>query len=93
MDRDGVLCVCNRLNKIRCEPKRWEVTEMGFRIKEVRKSLKMSQEELAEKSGVSRGTIVALEAGTERVTTTKTLVALAAAMNVSIDQIFFADDV
>lgn len=61
---------------------------MGFKIKEVRKSLKMSQEELAEKSGVSRGTIVALEAGTERVTTTKTLVALAAAMNVSIDQIF-----
>lgn len=62
---------------------------MGFKIKEVRKSLKMSQEELAEKSGISRGTIVALEAGTERVTTTKTLVALAAAMNVSIDQIFF----
>lgn len=66
---------------------------MGFKIKEVRKSLKMSQEELAEKSGISRGTIVALEAGIERVTTTKTLVALAAAMNVSIDQIFFADDV
>ena len=67
---------------------------MGFKIKEVRKSLKMSQEELAEKrGGISRGTIVALEAGTERVTTTKTLVALAAAMNVSIDQIFFADDV
>ena len=36
---------------------------MGFKIKEVRKSLKMSQEELAEKSGVSRGTIVALESG------------------------------
>lgn len=48
---------------------------MGFKIKEVRKSLKMSQEELAEKSGISRGTIVALEAGTERVSTTKTLVA------------------
>ena len=53
----------------------------------------MSQEELAEKSGVSRGTIVALESGTERVTTTKTLVALAIAMGVSVDQIFFADDV
>lgn len=26
---------------------------MGFKIKEVRKSLKMSQEELAEKSGIS----------------------------------------
>ena len=34
---------------------------MGFKIKEVRKSLKMSQEELAEKSGISRGTIVALK--------------------------------
>ena len=63
------------------------------KVKYFRKQNKMSQEELAEKSGISRGTIVALEAGTERVTTTKTLVALAAAMNVSIDQIFFADDV
>lgn len=66
---------------------------MGFRIKEVRKSLKMSQEELAQKSGVSRGTIAALESGTERVTTTKTLAAIAKAMNVTVDQIFFADTV
>ena len=66
---------------------------MGFKIKEVRKSFTLRQEALAEKGGACRGTIVALEAGTERVTTTKTLVALAAAMNVSIDQIFFADDV
>lgn len=28
---------------------------MGFKIKEVRKSLKMSQEELAEKSGIACG--------------------------------------
>ena len=66
---------------------------MGFKIKEVRKSLKMSQEELAQKSGVSRGTIAALESGTERVTTTKTLAAIAKAMNVTVDQIFFADTV
>ena len=64
---------------------------MGFKIKEVRKSLKMSQEELAQKSGVSRGTIAALESGAERVTTTKTLAAIAKAMNVTVDQIFFAD--
>lgn len=66
---------------------------MGYKIKEMRKSLDMSQEELAEKSGISRGTIVALESGTERTTTTKTLMALAAAMNVSVDQLFFADNV
>lgn len=66
---------------------------MGYKIKEMRKSLNMSQEELAEKSGVSRGTIVALESGGERTTTTKTLMALAAAMNTSVDRLFFAESV
>ena len=64
---------------------------MGYRIKEVRESLKMTQEELAEKSGVSRGTISALENGIVRTTTTKTLVKLAQALDTSVDQIFFAD--
>ena len=30
---------------------------MGYKIKEIREAQKMTQEELAEKSGVSRGTI------------------------------------
>lgn len=30
---------------------------MGYKIKELREAMKMTQEELAEKSGVSRGTI------------------------------------
>jgi len=51
----------------------------------------MTQEELAEKSGVSRGTISALENGIVRTTTTKTLVKLAQALDTSVDQIFFAD--
>ena len=34
---------------------------MGYKIKELREAMKMTQEELAEKSGVSRGTISALE--------------------------------
>lgn len=66
---------------------------MGYKIKEVRESKKMTQEELAEKSGVSRGTISALEDGTERTTTTKTLLALARAMTTTVDKIFFDDGV
>ena len=60
---------------------------MGYRIKEVREAKKMTQEELAEKSGVSRGTISALENGAVR---TKTLVNIARALEVSVDQIFLA---
>lgn len=66
---------------------------MGYKIKEVRESRKMTQEELSEKSGVSRGTISALENGSVRTTTTKTLVKLARALDVSVDQIFFAESV
>ena len=66
---------------------------MGYKIKEVREARKMTQEELAEKSGVSRGTISALENGSVRTTTTKTLFNLAKALGTSVDQIFFAESV
>ena len=66
---------------------------MGYRIKEVREARKMTQEELSDKSGVSRGTISALENGTVRATTTKTLVKIAQALDVSVDRIFFTESV
>ena len=66
---------------------------MGYKIREVREEMKMSQEELAEKSGVSRGTISALENGSARTTTTKTLLKLAKALGVTVDRIFFAEGV
>lgn len=62
---------------------------MGYKIKELRKAMKMTQEELAEKSGVSRGTISALENGIDRTTTSKTLVKLAQALDTTVDRIFF----
>lgn len=62
---------------------------MGYKIKEKRDELNMSQEELAQKSGVSRGTISGLENGTLRATTTKTLLKLARALDTTVDQIFF----
>lgn len=65
---------------------------MGYRIKEVREAKKMSQSELAEKSGVSRGIIWALESDSETVTTTKTLAKIAHALDTTIGEIFFVDD-
>ncbi|MBE6982884.1 MAG: helix-turn-helix transcriptional regulator [Ruminococcaceae bacterium] len=50
----------------------------------------MTQEELAEKSGVSRGTISALESGVERTTTTKTLLKIASALDLTVDQLFLS---
>ena len=60
-----------------------------YNIKEIRKSKKMSQEELAEKSGVSRMIIVRLESGEEVATKTTTLIALAKALDVPVSKIFF----
>lgn len=66
---------------------------MGYKIKEMREAMKMTQEELAEKSGVSRGTISALENGIDRTTTSKTLVKLAQALDTTVDRIFFTKGV
>ena len=66
---------------------------MGYKIKELREAMEMTQEELAEKSGVSRGTISALENGIDRTTTSKTLVKLAQALDTTVDRIFFTKGV
>ena len=66
---------------------------MGYKIKEARESLRMTQEELSAKSGISRTTISALENGTQRATSTKTLLKIAKALGKSVDQIFFNESV
>ena len=67
--------------------------EIGQRIKQLRVMKGLTQEELAEKSGVSRGTISALENGIDRTTTSKTLVKLAQALDTTVDRIFFTKGV
>lgn len=61
---------------------------MGFKIKECREELHMSQEELSSKSNVSRTIISGLENGTIKVTTTATLLKLASALNKKVCEIF-----
>lgn len=66
---------------------------MGYKIRDLRENRHMTQEELSEKSGVSRATISSLENGSSRATTTKTLMNIAKALGVTIEALFFADDV
>lgn len=66
---------------------------MGYRIEEIRKSKRMTQQELAEKSGISRTTISLLESGQAKNASTKTLLALSAALGVSVDVLFFSENV
>ena len=63
---------------------------MGYKIKEVRESIGMTQEELAKKSGVSRGTIAALERDDGTTTSTKTLLKLAQSLGTTVHKIFLA---
>lgn len=60
-----------------------------YNLKEIRKNRRISQEELSQKSGVSRTIIGRLESEKEYVTTTTTLVALAKALDVTVGEIFF----
>ena len=62
---------------------------MGYRIKEIREQKKMSQEELEQKSGISRQTISAIENGRAGDVKVGTLRALANALDTTIDNLFF----
>lgn len=66
---------------------------MGYRVREVREEKRMTQEELAAASGVSRGTIVAIESGQVRDVLLSTLLKLADAMKVSVSDLFFSEGV
>lgn len=63
------------------------------KLKRVREARGMSQEELSEKSGISRTIISRLENDNGVSTTTKTLLALATALNCQVTDIFYAQNV
>lgn len=62
--------------------------KMEYIGKEIREGKRLTQNELAEKSGVSRSIICGLETGRTKTTTTKTLFKIAAVLNVSINDLF-----
>jgi len=68
---------------------------MGYRVKEIREERNMTQEELERISGVSRQTISAIENDKVKAGEVKvgTLLALAAALQTTIDNLFFVKSV
>ncbi len=64
---------------------------MKFKIKEHREKLGISQEKLAQLSGVSRNLIARLESGDLTSTSTNTLFKLAKALNTKVESIFFEE--
>ena len=64
---------------------------MGYKIREVREAMQMSQEELSKKAGVSRAIISGIESGRSENVTIKTLKKIASALNVGLQDIFFAE--
>lgn len=66
---------------------------MGHKLKEFRKERRMSQEELAARSGVSRQTISSIENDGTETATTKTLVKIAEALDTTVGELFFGKDV
>lgn len=62
---------------------------MGYKIKEIREEVGMTQAELSEKSGVARSIINGLETGRTTTTTTDTLKKIASALNRKVSEIFF----
>ncbi len=64
---------------------------MEYKIKEFREKAGLTQEQLAEKSGVSRTTIAILETKNDHTTTTKTLLKIANALGTTVDAIFYTN--
>lgn len=61
---------------------------MGYKIKEKRVQLGISQEQLSEMSGVSRSIISGLESGKTTVTTTETLLKISKALGCKVKDNF-----
>jgi transcriptional regulator with XRE-family HTH domain len=61
---------------------------MAYRIRELREKKKLTQEQLAQKSGVSRSTIIQLENNDEHEAMVGTLKSLAAALEVPVSKLF-----
>lgn len=64
---------------------------MGIKIKERREELRMTQEELAIKSGLSRQTISSIETGKYDNVLVGTLAAIASALDTTVDKIFYPE--
>lgn len=84
-----LIIMFTRVNKIK-EVKDMEQS-MGKKIRDRRKAMKMSQEELAQKSKLSRARISAIENGKSRDILVSTLTTIASALDTTVE-LFFSNE-
>lgn len=65
----------------------------AVKLRELREKAGLTQEELAEKSGVSRAIISFIETGKERQLNSGTMKRIAEALELTVPEIFYADEV
>jgi DNA-binding XRE family transcriptional regulator len=70
-----------------------EVISMGYKLKQRREQMHLTQAQLAEMSGISRQTISSIENNEGKAVTSSTLAKLAKALGTTIGNLFFADNV
>lgn len=66
---------------------------MGYKLKEAREAKNMTQQELADRSGVSRVTIALIESGKAKNILSSTILKLAKALEKPVEDIFFTESV
>lgn len=60
---------------------------MGYRVRELRRERSLTQNQLAEKANVSRITIINIENGTAKSVLSTTLIGIADALGVTVDDL------
>lgn len=90
INHDFLRCKINPLVVWYIETVERRMRNMNERLKQVRKGLKLSQEFVAKQLGMTRTTIVAIEAGTRKVTTDE-LTKFSELYGVTIDELLYGD--
>ena len=69
----------------------FEMTHIGDNIRRIRKNAGMSQQDLAERCGISKSQLSRLESGEQKNPTIQTIIPIATAVGVSLDEIVFGE--
>lgn len=68
------------------------MTHIGDNIKRIRKQAGLSQQDLAERCGISKSQLSRMESGEQENPLIKTIIPIATALGVSLDEIVFGED-
>lgn len=70
----------------------FNMSHIGGNLRRIRDNVKLSQQELAEKSGISKAQISRIENGTQTNPSIQTVISLATALNTTMEEIIFGEE-